>query len=370
MSIRTLLDPATSARVAAVSADVAARVTDPQRIATGAAALAEQSAYADLLRWRPASLASGDAGAAVLCATYDATDPAGGWDRTGHRFLAAAVAALDDPDVPLSLFHGATGVLAAATLLSRGGSRYGGLRSQLTAALLPVLRRAAATAGDHESGYDVLSGLSGWTGSLLLDPGTPADLLTELADALARLGPDLPQPGLAHGASGPLAALALLTPRAPGTNAAVRALADRVSSAEVENVTWCAGAVGVARALWLAGRVLDDGSLRARAEELALLDADHRTPTLCHGTAGALLVSALFWWDTGDERHRGHAARLCARLLDSYEPDTVFGFRDVEAGGARVDNPGVLVGAAGIALVLRALTAPRPPAWPRLFLLV
>jgi hypothetical protein len=48
----------------------------------------------------------------------------------------------------------------------------------------------------------------------------------------------------------------------------------------------------------------------------------------------------------------------------------VFGFRDVEPGGAEVDNPGVLVGAAGIALVLSALTAPRPPAWPRLFLLV
>ncbi|HET6707395.1 lanthionine synthetase LanC family protein, partial [Amycolatopsis sp.] len=197
----------------------------------------------------------------------------------------------------------------------------------------------------------------------------PAGVLTTFGDALARLGPEFPHPGLAHGASGPLAALALLDRRVPGSRTAIRALADRVAAADFENAGWCAGSAGAARALWLAGRALDDVRLRARAQELALLDTGHRTPAFCHGTAGAVLVSALFWWDTGDERHRAHAARLCTRLLDAYEPDTVFGFRDVEPGGSTVDNPGLLVGAAGIALVLTALTAPRPPAWPRLFLL-
>jgi len=370
MAIRALLDPATSARVAAVSADVAARAVDPERIAAGVAALADQSAFADVLPWRPMSLAAGDAGAAVLCAAMDDADPTGGWDRTGHRFLTSAVASCEEPAGSLSLFLGASGVLAAATLLSRGGSRYAGLRAQLMAALLPSISRAAGTAGDHGSGYDVVTGLSGWTGALLLDPGTPVAALDVLAGALARVGADLPQPGIAHGASGPLAALTLLARRTPGRRAAIRALADRVYAAEVENVTWCTGAVGAARALWLAGRAIDDDLLCGRAEELALFDAEHRTPNLCHGTAGALLVSALFWWDTGAERHRAHAVRLCTRLLAAYEPDSVFGFRDVEPGGAEVDNPGVLVGAAGIALVLSALTAPRPPAWPRLFLLV
>lgn len=363
--ISALLDPAVEARVAAVSADVAARAVDPERIAAGAVALAGQSAYAHLLRWRPESVTSGDAGVAVLCAALDAADPAGGWDHAGHRFLSSAVAAFDAPDQPLSLFAGTTGVLAAATLLSRGGTRYLGLRGQLTAALLSTLHHAAATTGEH----DLISGLSGWTAAFLLDPEAPTGALDVLGGALGRLGADHPQSGMAHGASGPLAALALLYQRLPGARTALCALADRVYDADVENVTWCAGALGAARALWLAGRALDDARLCARAEELALLDTEHRTPTFCHGTAGALLVSTLFWWDTGDERHRVHAARLCARLLDAYEPDSVFGFRDVEPGGAAVDNPGVLVGAAGIAMVLSALTTPRPPAWARLFLL-
>ncbi|MFF1606995.1 lanthionine synthetase LanC family protein [Amycolatopsis sp. NPDC058278] len=351
-----------------MSADVAARAVDPGRIAAGVAALGGQSAFAEEVRWRPVSLAFGDAGTAVLCAALDAADPAAGWDRVGHRFLSAAVTAFDEPDGSLSLFVGGTGVLAAAGLLSRGGTRYAGLRGQLAAALLPTLDRVLATAGAHESGYDVVHGLSGWTAALLLDAGTPTRVLSTFGDALARLGPDFPQPGLAHGASGPLAALALLDRRVPGLRTAIRALANRVATADFENGSWCVGRAGAARALWLAARALDDVRLGERAQELALLDTEHRTPAFCHGTAGALLVSALFWWDTGDERHRTHAARLCTRLLDAYEPDTVFGFRDVEPGGSTVDNPGLLVGAAGIALVLTALTAPRPPAWPRLFL--
>jgi hypothetical protein len=352
-----------------VSADVAARAVDPQRIAAGVATLDGQSAFADVLHWRPASLAYGDAGAAVLCAALDAVEPNGGWDRVGHRFLATATAAFHDRDLPLSLFAGTTGVLAAATLLSRGGTRYTGLRRSLATALLPTLARATAAENGDESDYDVVAGMSGWTAALLLDDDMPADVLAALGTALARLGTDFPKPGLAHGASGPLAALALLLPYVPGVRPALRALADHVRAADVERVTWCTGAAGVARALWLAGRALDDAALRARADELALLDIEHRTPTLCHGTAGALLVSALFWWDTGDKRHRAHTAQLCSRLLDAYQPEALFGFRDVEPDGSIVDNPGVLVGAAGIALVLNALTAPRPPVWPRLFLL-
>ncbi|TCO62190.1 lanthionine synthetase LanC family protein [Actinocrispum wychmicini] len=344
-------------------------MVDPDRIAAGVAAMAGQSAFADTVRWRPASLACGDVGAAVLCAAFDAADPHGGWDRTGHRFLTAAIAAVDDPDLPLSLFAGSTGVLAAAALLSRGGTRYPGLRSQLGTAVLLALGRSLHEARGDERDYDVVEGLSGWTAALLLD-AAPADVLTALGATLAQLGQDFPEPGMAHGAGGPLAALALLhLHRVPGVRPALRALADRLRTAEVAQVSWCTGALGVARALWLAGRALDDAELRAFATDMALADTDYRTPTLCHGTAGALLVSALFWWDTGDERHRVHADRLCTRLLDAYEPASLFGFRDVESLGALVDNPGVLLGAAGVALVLRAVTASRPPAWARLFLL-
>jgi hypothetical protein len=41
----------------------------------------------------------------------------------------------------------------------------------------------------------------------------------------------------------------------------------------------------------------------------------------------------------------------------------------MEAGGRRVDNPGLLDGAPGVALALLAACCPAEPTWDRLFLL-
>lgn len=376
-----LLDPPLAVRVSAVAADVAARVVDPQRIATGVATLGAHTAFPSILRWRPGSVALGDAGAAVVCAALDGVDPGVGWDRAGHAFLSSAVAALDDGDLPLSLFAGSVGVSAAATLLSRGGLRYAGLRASLDAHVLPAVTHAARDIrfadGLDESGYDLVAGLSGWAAGLLLrpDPDTARTALAEIGETLVGLGVEYPEPGLAHGAAGPLATLALLHLRAPGlvpgAEQAVRALGDRLSADRPTTRAWCSGTPGVARALWLAGAALHDSGLRKAALDLALdhSGSAHRTPTLCHGTAGALLATAHFWWDTADPAFRADAALLCERLLEAYQPDSLFGFRDVESTGIPVDNGGVLVGAAGVALTLLALDAPCPPAWTRLFLL-
>jgi hypothetical protein len=56
-------------------------------------------------------------------------------------------------------------------------------------------------------------------------------------------------------------------------------------------------------------------------------------------------------------------------LLAAFEPETLVGFRNWEPGGTRVDQPGLLEGAAGVLLTLLAASTDVEPAWDRAFLL-
>ena len=52
-----------------------------------------------------------------------------------------------------------------------------------------------------------------------------------------------------------------------------------------------------------------------------------------------------------------------------YEPDTLLGYRNIEKEGRRVDQPGLLDGAPGVALTLLAAATNVAPDWDRAFLL-
>ena len=52
-----------------------------------------------------------------------------------------------------------------------------------------------------------------------------------------------------------------------------------------------------------------------------------------------------------------------------HEPDRALGFRAIEPGGNRVDQPGLLDGAPGVVIVLLAASTSVEPTWDRLFLL-
>jgi hypothetical protein len=221
--------------------------------------------------------------------------------------------------------------------------------------------------------------------------------------------------GLAHGVPGPLALLSIAAVdgvEVEGTRSAIdvaaRWLADHAVEAgtgpdwpnavpriaEPESTadraagpvtrsrpTWCYGSAGVARALWLAGQALDadryrDLAVRALRAALATPPEERgiTSPTFCHGTAGLLQITLRFAADTGLPDLAAAADELTAELLAVHEPQTLLGYRDVEyrdaaAGGdVAVDKPGLLDGAAGIALVLLAAGGV-PSAWDRAFLL-
>jgi hypothetical protein len=139
---------------------------------------------------------------------------------------------------------------------------------------------------------------------------------------------------------------------------------------------WCYGAPGVARSLWLAGRALGDENLQQLAvqgmEAVYRRPIDERridSPTFCHGVAGLLQVTLRFAHDTGLPVFSQAASELTEQLLSLYDSDRTLGFCSIEPCGNLVDQPGLLDGAPGVALVLLAASSNIEPAWDRLFLL-
>jgi hypothetical protein len=149
-----------------------------------------------------------------------------------------------------------------------------------------------------------------------------------------------------------------------------------VTESPVAQAGWCYGSPGVARALYLAGLALEDATYTALAIEAVRAvvhrpSADRRivSPTICHGIAGLLQIMLRFADDTGAEDVLVEAELLAEHLLGQYEPETLLGYRSVELEGRRVDQPGLLDGAPGVALALLAASCPVVPAWDRIFLL-
>jgi hypothetical protein len=100
------------------------------------------------------------------------------------------------------------------------------------------------------------------------------------------------------------------------------------------------------------------------------------TPTFCHGAAGLLQVLRRFAADLADPVIASAADLLSAELAAEFNPETMLGVRSRDPDGAPLDEPGLLDGAAGVALALLGLpvtgSAPAPaaaPAWDRMFLL-
>jgi lantibiotic biosynthesis protein len=139
---------------------------------------------------------------------------------------------------------------------------------------------------------------------------------------------------------------------------------------------WCYGAPGIARALWLAGNAMDRTEYRDTA--LAAMDAIFRrpisarmidSPTFCHGVAGLLAIAWRFARETGDARCLTASNALTGQLLACFQPDSLVGFRNLEYRGNQTDQPGLLDGAAGVAIVLLSVATGVVPSWDRAFLL-
>jgi hypothetical protein len=125
---------------------------------------------------------------------------------------------------------------------------------------------------------------------------------------------------------------------------------------------WCYGTPGIARALIMAGHALRDRDLiRAARNALDFMaerearNWDAAGPTVCHGYSGVLLSTM----------RDADAIAACAaeRVVAAFNPRFRYEFRH-ESDSIPADRPGLLTGAAGIALALADYSALPCPAVP------
>jgi lantibiotic modifying enzyme len=139
---------------------------------------------------------------------------------------------------------------------------------------------------------------------------------------------------------------------------------------------WCYGSPGIARSLLLAGEALDRDDFRELAVSAMqavfrrpIADRYINSPTFCHGVSGLLSVALRFRHDLGDGLFSGEIGKLVEQILAHFQPDSLLGFRNIEIGDHEIEQPGMLDGAPGVALVLLAASTGIEPTWDRLFLL-
>ncbi|MFI1932369.1 lanthionine synthetase C family protein [Streptomyces sp. NPDC020330] len=277
--------------------------------------------------------------------------------------------------------------------------------------------------------YDTIRGLTGYGAYLLRrNSGSPVvravlDYCVRLTEPIRQAGEDLPgwwtatgpsgspderfpgghaNTGTAHGIAGVLALLALAARKGTVTDGHLRALrtiltwldcwqqeagrgstwpywvtrselrTGRRAASKLRRPSWCYGTAGLARAQQLAALATSDIERQITAESVlaaALTDPDQLGATtdhgLCHGFAGLAHIAGR----TAADAHPSTAGRLRAAipgLLAAVCPVD----RDLErAATALVSGtgagPGLLDGAAGVALALLAADTAAPPqsAW-------
>lgn len=213
--------------------------------------------------------------------------------------------------------------------------------------------------------------------------------------------------GLAHGVPGPMALMSLCLQNGinlPGLSRAAEALADWLIAHSAEDewgiywpyqvvipdestpleekpvpsrAAWCYGNPGVARSLWLAGDALENGSKYREIAVSAMQSVYRRphsvkgieSPSLCHGIAGLLQISARFASATKLPLFDEAVESLTRQLIAEFNPNAFWGYRDYNPHFGHRDDHGLLSGAIGVALSLLAVVCDVEPMWDQCLLL-
>jgi len=250
-----------------------------------------------------------------------------------------------------------------------------------------------------ETALDILEWRASWSdkGACWYAPAIPEDLLPgEDCDGPSPGSVNL---GLSHGQPGVLAFLAGLLPLGVGgqraqtlLEAGVAWLLEHEGTADGRShfshaiqpdephrrscrLAWCYGDLGIASALWLAGRLAHQPTWAAKALELMetaarrpIPDSRVQDPMLCHGAIGVAHAFNRFHRATGRETFRQAALVWTEHALHFHEEGLgVGGFRRFTQGDWIAD-PYLLEGSAGLALGLLAGLETADPAWDRFML--
>ena len=372
------------------------------------------------------SLASGRAGLALLHAFGARSGVAPHGEEDCARFLDAAVDALASIPLPTGLYSGFTGVAWTVELLA-GSAEKEDANEMIDEAVLEHVGTSP-----WRTHYDLISGPVG-IGVYALERLPRPAAVAALEEIVSRLEERaerrdggttwhtewnlLPEHmrggyggghynlGVAHGVPGVVALLGRICEAGvarerarPLLDGAVRwLLAQELPQGALScfpfcvaegvepgpsRAAWCYGDPGLAAALLCAARAVGEKAWEREALRIARETA-RRVPEragvvdagVCHGAAGLALIYARIYNQTGDEELREAARFWALRTLELRKPgEGVSGYLawgPPRRGGpsAWQADPGLLTGAAGVALTLMAAATETDPEWDR-FLLV
>jgi len=378
------------------------------------------------------TLSSGSAGLAVLFHYYAKSVPGTGCRGLVRELLGRGMSALEAKPMPPALHGGFVGILWAMAHLgdywiSDGDGNGGGnALADIDLALLESLKRSPWS-GD----FDLVNGLAG-IGSYALerlpDP-TAAAMLEAIVDRLEEMsevsplgaawysGPELMRGtallesprgcynfGLAHGIPGVVGVLGaalragiaarkagrllegavgwLLAHRLPPSHASryLRCIGPGVEPTPART-GWCYGDPGVAAAIEVAAHGAGRPDWSAEAAAIGRTAAGRTRAEsgvvdgcFCHGASGVAHMFNRLGQSTRDPALAAAARDWLARLLEmARDGEGIGGYasRTADENGRPgwEANPGMLDGAAGVALTLLAAATEVEPEWDRMFML-
>jgi hypothetical protein len=369
------------------------------------------------------SLATGEAGLALFFSYLDQARPGAGYDDLVAGRLERAIDRLAASFHRPGLYQGFTGVAWTIEHL-RDREDPDDPNEEIDRAVLDLLAR---TPWDDD--YDLTRGLAGlgayalerWPGPLataclartcerLEELAVPQEIGLAWPSSVLDLHPTersrfphgMINLGVAHGVPGVLPVLAqavalgaaperargllrgavawMLSRKLPGGDAVFPDAWGPGAEVRPVRPGWCYGDPGIALALWVTARAAGEPSWEAEA--LGIARAAARRPPeagvhdacLCHGAAGLGHLFNRLYQGTGDPGLLAAARAWMRRALDLWQPGRgVGGFvtwgPDAAGEMGWRDDPGLLTGAAGVALALLAAVTPLEPAWDRFLLL-
>jgi lantibiotic modifying enzyme len=369
------------------------------------------------------SLADGYAGWAILCAALAQSDHGNRHLRIAQACIERAVAETQKNPSAAGLYGGLTGLGWAIAHLchSLPDLDRGEILDEIDEVLLGYLEETPWT-GE----YDLISGLVGLAVYALERLPSPARtaIVERVIDHLEQTAEHRPEGltwwtnpkwlmaetreqwpggyynlGLAHGVPGVIALLGRVcaagfaVDRArPLLDGAVRWLLARQNRDGFANwfapdhpdrparLAWCYGDPGVAAALLCAARAVNEPAWEQEARAIALRATERpadqsgvKDAGLCHGASGLGHIFNRMYQATGDARLATAARAWFERTLAMRRPGRGIGGFETwmprDNGSSEwVTDPGLLTGAAGIALALSAATTPVEPAWDAMML--
>lgn len=133
---------------------------------------------------------------------------------------------------------------------------------------------------------------------------------------------------------------------------------------------WCYGSPGVSFSILVTGMFLNDNQLKDIAIDNMKIALERKrnvnSMTFCHGLSGLMYLSFKFYEFTHIECFKRYYLELMDLILDSYDVNIPFGFKNHEIIGD-IDDAGILTGTTGILLCLLSLLYGNQTPWDAAF---